>query len=97
MENNEIFKTMKGFNQWIVTDKHYHYGISITQRSLTLHILQSSSKILHPIAVDKHAIPMSNVKTHTKQMTTTSEWFIMLSIQAMPIRFENMDNNESTM
>jgi hypothetical protein len=61
---------------------------------LTLHILQSSSNILHPIAVDKHAIPMSNVKMQTKQITATSEWFIVLNIQAMPMRLENIDTKE---
>lgn len=53
--------------------------------------------MLQPIAVDKHAIPMSNVATHTKQMMTTSDVSIVLNIHAMLIRLENIDSKDKSM
>jgi hypothetical protein len=53
--------------------------------------------MLHAIAVDKHAMPMLNVKMQTKQMTATSELVIILNIHAMPTRLENIQSKERIM
>ena len=61
----------------------------------TLHILQSVNNKLHPKAVERHEIPISKVETQTRLMTAASDFFIALSIQAIPIRLKNMAKKDN--